>query len=272
MTSFIEPAGFGALQGLTEFLPISSSGHLLLLHSLTQFSLVDDLTFDVALHVGTLLALIAYFWRDLWRFGRAWLSSFGRWNYRRDPDQRLAWLLLVASVPGAIAGVMLEPIAETTFRSPVLVAVTLMLAGVGLWAADRYSSQQRTMDQLGWRQALLIGLAQAVALVPGVSRSGATMSLGRLLQLTRDAAARFSFLMSAPILVGAVGKKLYELRDVTLTSEEQSHFLVGIAAAAVVGWFAIRFLLRYLSRHSYVIFMWYRLALGATILLVVLLR
>lgn len=265
---FIEPAMFGAVQGLAEFLPISSSGHLLLLHSVTHFSVGSDLSFDVALHLGTLVALVVYFWRDLLRILGAWLKSFAHWNVRNDADQRLGWLLVIASVPGAIAGAALESKAETMFRAPALTATVLIIAGILLWAADRYVVQRDSMDQLTWKHALLIGLAQALAIIPGVSRSGATISLGRLLKLTRDAAARFSFLMSGPIVAGAVVKKAFEMRHVALTSTQRMDFLVGTLVAAVVGWLAIRVLLRYISRHSYAVFMWYRMALGLTVFIV----
>lgn len=268
--NLFEPALFGAIQGLTEFLPVSSSGHLLLLHSVTQFSIVDDLAFDVALHLGTLVALVAYFWRDLFRILAAWFRSFRRWDVSSDPDQRLGWLLVIASGPAVVAGLAFETVAETAFRSPILVAITLMVAGVLLWLADRLAAQQREMAGLGWGQALLIGCAQAIALVPGISRSGATMAVGRLLRLKRDAAARFSFLMSAPILAGAVAKKLFDLRQTTLTPTQQLEFVVGIVVAGVVGWLAIRMLLRYISHHSYSVFMWYRLLLGGTTLAIIL--
>ncbi len=270
MLHIIEPAIFGAVQGLAEFLPISSSGHLLLLHSVTHFSVGDDLTFDVALHAGTLLALVLYFWRDLWNILVAWLKSFRHWNIKEDANQRLAWLLVLASVPGAIAGVLLEKTADTAFRSPLLVGIVLIIAGVVLWIADRYNEQRDDMDKLGWGKALLIGVAQAIALIPGVSRSGATITLGRFLKLKRDAAAKFSFLMSAPILLGAVAKKMYDLRHVTVTSTQRWDFVVGIIVAAVVGFLAIRVLLRYISNHSYAVFMWYRVVLGVITIAVVL--
>jgi undecaprenyl-diphosphatase len=265
----IEPAIFGAVQGLAEFLPISSSGHLLLLHSVTHFSVGSDLTFDVALHVGTLVALIAYFWRDFLRILGAWLGSFRRWDVRTDVNQRLAWLLVLASIPGALAGAVLESKAETIFRAPALTAVVLIGVGILLWAADRFVGQRDGIENVGWKQALAIGVAQAVAIVPGVSRSGATIAVGRALKMTREAAARFSFYMSAPIIAGAVLKKAFELRNVTFSSQQQWDFLIGAAVAAIVGYLAIRILLRFISRHSYSIFMWYRVLLGVIVLLVV---
>lgn len=265
---FFEPALFGAVQGLAEFLPISSSAHLLFLHSVTHFSVGSDLSFDVALHLGTLVALIIYFWRDLWRLFFAFWRSFAKWDVKNNVDQRVAWLLVIASGPGAIAGVLLESKAETVFRNPALTASVMILAGILLWAADRYVAQRDAMDKLNWKHAVLIGVAQAAAIVPGVSRSGATIALGRALKLTREAAARFSFYMSAPIIAGAVLKQGLELRHVTFTATQRMDFLVGTIVAAIVGWFAIRVLLRYISKHSYAVFMWYRVALGAVVLLV----
>lgn len=262
----IEPAIFGAVQGLAEFLPISSSGHLLLLHSVTHFSIGSDLAFDVALHVGTLVALIVYFWRDFLRILGAWLSSFRRWNVRTDANQRLAWLLVLASIPGALAGAALESKAETVFRTPALTALVMIVVGIILWAVDRFVVQRDGVESVGWKQALLIGVAQAVAIVPGVSRSGATIALGRAMKMTREAAARFSFYMSAPIIAGAVAKKAFELRDVSFSSQQRWDFLIGAVVAAIVGYLAIRILLRFISRHSYSIFMWYRVALGIVVL------
>lgn len=261
-----EPILFGTVQGLAEFLPISSSGHLLLLHSVTHFSAGSDLSFDVALHMGTLVALLAYFWRDIIRILGTWLKGFGRWQWSNQ-DQRLGWLLIIASVPGAAAGAVLESKAETIFRAPLLTAVTLIVAGVGLWVADRFSAQTTTMETMRWPQAVIIGIGQALALVPGVSRSGATIALGRALKMTREAAARFSFLMSAPILAGAGAKKFLELRHETLTGHQQADFIIGMITAAIVGYIAIRVLLRYISRHSYSVFMWYRVVLGVGVLI-----
>ncbi len=266
---FIQPALFGAVQGLAEFLPISSSAHLLFLHSVTHFSVGSDLSFDVALHLGTLVALLVFFWRDLLRILGAWLKSFTRWDVRNNTDQRLGWLLVIASVPGAIAGAALESKAETVFRAPALTASVMIVAGILLWAADRYAVQRDGMDKLTWKSALLIGVAQAAAIVPGVSRSGATIALGRVLKLTREAAARFSFYMSAPIIAGAVAKKLFELRHETFTSAQQMDFVIGTIVAAIVGWFAIRVLLKYISKHSYAVFMWYRVGLGVAVLIVI---
>jgi len=265
----LQAAIFGAVQGLAEFLPISSSAHLLLLHSVTQFSVGSDLSFDVALHLGTLFALVIFFWHDLLRIFVAWVNSFRHWNFSNDINQRLGWFLVIASVPGVVAGILFESKAETVFRDPALTAVVMIIAGILLWAADKFIVQRDTIEQATWKSALLIGLAQAVAIVPGVSRSGATIALGRLLKMTREAAARFSFLLSAPIVTGAVAKKLYDLRQESFSPEQQLSFVVGTVVAAIVGYVAIRVLLRYISRHSYSIFMWYRIAVGVVTLLVI---
>lgn len=197
------------------------------------------------------------------------MKSFRHWNVRSDVDQRLGWLLVLASIPGAIAGIILESKAETVFRAPALAAIVMIIAGVLLWAADRYSAQQDSVEHIHWRQALLIGLAQAVAIIPGVSRSGATIATARPMHLTREAAARFSFLLSAPIVAGAVAKKLFDLRHETFTSNQQLSFVIGTVVAGVVWYLVIRVLLRYVSRHSYSIFMWHRVALGCITLLVI---
>ena len=263
---YFEPALFGAVQGLTEFLPISSSAHLLLLHHITHFTVADDLAFDVALHVGTLVAVVTYFWRDLWRLLRAWLVGFKKMNWTQNNDQRLAWWLVIASVPAALAGAALETKAETAFRAPLLTALVLILAGVILWLTDRFKSTDHDLPDITWRQALMIGVAQAVALVPGVSRSGATITMARLFRLNRAAAARFSFLLSAPILLGAGVKKMLDLGQMHLSSLQLADFAVGAIVAALVGLVAINILLRFISRHSYGAFAVYRLVVGGLVL------
>lgn len=269
MINIVEPILFGTVQGLAEFLPISSSGHLSLLHSVTHFSAGSDLSFDVALHMGTLVAVLIFFWRDIVRIGRAWFRSFRHWEYQSNVDQRLGWLLVLSAIPGAIAGVLLESKAETIFRAPALTATVLILAGIALWVADRFAPQRETLERLTWRHTLILGLGQALAIIPGVSRSGATIALGRSLALTREAAARFSFLMSAPIMLGAGLKQLSSLRHETLTTHQQLDFLIGMVVAGVVGYIAIRVLLQYISRHSYTVFVLYRIALGTAVLITI---
>lgn len=265
MLDIVQAIGFGAVQGVTEFLPISSSGHLVILHALLNPRLSQALSFDVALHVGTFLALAVYFRRDIRRYAAAWFHSFRRWQWR-DPDQRLAWYLVIGSIPGGLAGLALDQAAETTFRSPVLVAMLLLVAGIVLWLVDRFSRIERSIDGLRWWEVLAIGLGQAFALVPGVSRSGATITVGRWLGLDRPSAARFSFLLAIPITAAAGFKKLFDLRHAALSGAEQAEFLVGALTAAAVGVIAIRFLLRFVSRRSYAPFAVYRLIAAAAAL------
>lgn len=250
----------GLVQGLAELLPISSSAHLALVPYFFKWS-DPGLAFDVALHAGTLLALSWYF-RDEWRrmFVSAW--RIGRSRRVESVDDRMLMYLIVATIPAAIAGVLLNDYAETVFRAPALMGTTLIVMGLVLWAVDRWSARARVLEQITLRDALLVGLAQILALVPGVSRSGSTITAGRALQLDRPTAARFSFLMSMPITLAAVVLKAPD----ALRSEGVSLPLVaGVVAAAVSSWLAITVLLRYISRHSFGIFAIYRLVLGLVV-------
>ena len=253
----------GLVQGLGEFLPISSSAHLVL--TPWVFGWPDPgLAFDVALHVGTLVAVLWYFrveWVRLTQSGFALLRT-----RRADTEEKQRVLFIViATIPAAIAGVLLEQYAESTFRSPTLIALTLIVMGIVLWAADRYVPCDRPLRQMRLRDAILIGLAQIFALVPGVSRSGSTMTAGRGLRFDRQSAAVFSFLMSMPITAAAAVLKAPTL----LRADDRMTLIVGIVAAAASGWLAIAVLLRYVTRHSYGVFALYRLALGAGVLALV---
>jgi undecaprenyl-diphosphatase len=253
----------GLVQGLGEFLPISSSAHLVLTPWVFRWP-DPGLSFDVALHVGTLIAVLWYF-RAEWV--RLTLSAFALLKTRRiDTEEKRRFVhIVVATIPAAIAGVLLEDYAETTFRSPTLIALTLIVMGIVLWAADRYAPRDRPLASMTMRDAVLIGLAQIFALVPGVSRSGSTMTAGRVLRLDRQSAATFSFLMSMPVTAAAAVLKA----PVLLRADDVTPLIVGIVAAAVSGWLAIAVLLKYVSRHSYGVFALYRLALGAAILALV---
>ena len=251
----------GLVQGLAEFLPISSSAHLVLTPWVFGWS-DPGLAFDVALHVGTLIAVLWYFraeWVKLTQSAIAILRT-----RRADTEEKRRFLyLVVATVPAAVGGVLLEDYAETIFRSPALMAVTLMVMGVVLWAVDRYAARDRPLSSLTLRDAVLIGFAQVLALVPGVSRSGSTMTAGRALRLDRQSAAVFSFLMSMPVTAAAALLKVPDL----LRSEGITPTLIaGVISAGVSSWLAIAVLLRYISRHSFGVFAVYRLALGALIL------
>ncbi len=255
----------GLVQGLGEFLPISSSAHLIVAPWLFGFqdSALNTLTYDVALHLGTTLALLAFFWRD-------WLRLALAASRPRSADGKLFWLIAIASVPGAVAGYFLDDLASTSFRSPLLIAATLASMGVLLYVADHFARQRRSVEDITARDAFAVGIAQAVALIPGVSRSGSTMTMGRMLGLHREAAARFSFLMAMPITAGALLFKLKDLHPASVNGP----FLVGIAVSGVVGALSIRFLLNFLSKrsNSFLPFVIYRLGLAAIILVVYLLR
>ena len=251
----------GVLQGLAEFLPISSSAHLSLAPYL--FGWQDPgLAFDVALHVGTLVAVLWYFRAEWLQLLRAALS-IGRSRQVRTDEERRLLFLVIATIPGAIGGLVLEDYAETILRHPGITAVGLIIMGIVLWAADRYAAADRALGSMRWSDALLIGIAQTVALVPGVSRSGSTMSAARVLRFDRQNAAVFSFLMSMPITAAAA---VFKVPDALRESGLSAPLLVGILAAGVSSWLAIAVLLRYLSRHSFGVFAIYRVALGVFVL------
>jgi undecaprenyl-diphosphatase len=251
----------GFVQGLTEFLPISSSAHL----ALTPwfFGWQDPgLAFDVALHFGTLLAVLWYFRKEWAELIKALISILRKRRVETVEEKRVVFLIL-ATIPGAVGGLLLEEKAETVFRAQALTATMLIVMGIILWAADRFARMDRELPTMRWLDALLIGLAQVVALVPGVSRSGSTMSTGRLLGFTRQSAAVFSFLMSMPIIAAAV---VLKVPDVLRESGITTPLVVGVFAAAVSSWLAIAILLRYVARHSYGIFALYRVVLGVVVL------
>jgi undecaprenyl-diphosphatase len=280
----LKSAALGLVQGLTEFIPISSSAHLVVVPWLFQWNdpVLGGLPFDVALHIGTLVAVIVFFARDLVRLIGAWFGSIAR--LRVDtPDSRMAWFLLLACIPGGIAGVLFEEAVTTSFHvqpiprlSMILMAAVVGLLGLLLLLADRLGRQKRPFTAIGGKDALLIGLAQACAIFPGVSRSGATITAGLALGLERDAATRFSFLLSAPIIAGVGAKGLYDLLTglsaSPISATEALLFPVGFLTAAVSGFFCIKLLLAFLQKHSTRLFVYYRWAFAALILTVALAR
>jgi undecaprenyl-diphosphatase len=252
----------GLVQGLGEFLPISSSAHLVLVPWL--FGWEDPgLTFDIALHFGTLIAVAIYFWKD-------WLRLFSKgFTDTKSTDGRLFWYLVLATIPGALIGFMLEKKAETVLRNPVLIAVMLIILGIILYWADRKSTKETEIKGITLKTSLLIGLSQALAVIPGVSRSGITMTTALLMGLTREAAARFSFLLSAPIIFGAAVIKLpYVVSNPAMIN---SGFVLGMIVSCITGLTAIGFLLRFVQTKTFLPFAWYRFILGAFVIFVVLL-
>jgi undecaprenyl-diphosphatase len=258
----------GILQGAGEFLPISSSGHLIVLPFLMGWP-DSGLAFDVALHLGTLAAVAFAFWRDWLRLLKGGLRGLASRRPLADPDARLLVYLALATLPGAIAGLLLDEWAETVFRSPALVALMMALMGAVLWLADRRAGTVAEGEVVSLRDALLIGFAQALAIVPGTSRSGATISMALFLGHKREAAARFSFLLALPITAGAA---LVKVPDLVASGAELTPVLVGMLAAAVSGLVAIHFLLRYVRTRNYALFVWYRFAFALVVLAVLFLR
>lgn len=256
----------GLIQGLSEFIPVSSSGHLVLAHhALGVFD--HGLAFDVALHAGTLIALILYFWKDLWIYLKA--------LFKKNEHTRLSWLLIVATVPAAIIGFLLESKAESQFRSVRLVAVNMLTFGLIMLLAEHYYRRQQKhtkLDGIKTSQALSMGLAQAIAILPGVSRSGSTITTGLFTGLDRVSATRFSFLLGIPITAGAVFKVFTEGGVLHQVQSQQTTFLVGVITALLSGLLAIRFMLRYLSGHGLEVFAYYRIVLGILLLVIFTIR
>ena len=263
----------GIVQGMTELLPISSSGHLILVPWGAEWTYLEEnprfnQTFDVALHLGTLVAVGGYFWADIVRLVKAFVGTLGRRRIESS-DERIAWFVLVATIPAGLAGLLGEDLIADNLGEPWQIAAFLVLGAGLLYWADR-SPEKRAMGDLGLRNAVVMGLAQALALAPGVSRSGITITAGRFMGLDRDGAARFSFLLLVPTVLGAV--LLKGVGDVLLgdlPSGWHGPFLVGTLAALGSGLLAIDWLLGYVRRHTYGVFVVYRLVVAAIIVLVV---
>jgi undecaprenyl-diphosphatase len=263
----------GLVQGLSELLPVSSSGHLILVPWAADWTFLEEndrfnQTFDVALHLGTLVAVFAYFWGDIVRLVRAFLRTLAQ-RRLETADERIAWFVLVATIPAGVVGLLGEDAIADLLGEPWQIALLLAAGAALLWWADR-SSQERAMGDLGLRHAVVMGFAQALALAPGVSRSGITITAGRFMRLDRDAAARFSFLLLVPTVLGAVVLK--GVGDVLLGDLPpgwQGPFLVGTLAAAGSGLVAIDWLLGFVRRHTYDVFVAYRIVVAAIVLLVI---
>ncbi|MHB1341027.1 MAG: undecaprenyl-diphosphate phosphatase [Coriobacteriia bacterium] len=271
----------GTVQGVAEFLPISSSAHLTIIPWFfgiqNTYPMLDTIQFDIALHAGSFIAILVALWPDWVGLARGVVRG-------NRQDLRFAGFLLATSVPGAIAGALLEEKAQTVFRTPLLIAASLMIFGVLLWAVDKYSPQtgqvaaaslanegdhHEPVDAMNWRTAILIGIAQAAAIIPGVSRAGATMTAGRAMKLSREATAKYSFMAAAPIILGGA---LFGLRHVPLAELFSTDWVLGFMAATVSSLLLMRWMLSYVRSHSFAIFMWYRIAVGLLIVVVWLLR
>jgi undecaprenyl-diphosphatase len=263
----------GLVQGLTEFIPVSSSGHLVLVPWLFGWKdpFIDSVAFTVVLHMGTLLALLVYFWKDWLRLIPAGFATIRDRSFNGDPDRKMAFLLVVATIPAVLVGPLFESKLEELVREPARIAVMLCVGAAILWLADRWGSKKREIDTLTFREALVIGVAQTIALVPGISRSGISISAGLFMGFNREAAARFSFLMATPVIGGA---GLWEARKL-LTHEagpnpELNVVLIGFLAAAISGFLAIRFMLAFLKRQPLTAFVVYRVAAAVLVFIVLL--
>jgi undecaprenyl-diphosphatase len=275
MNLVLQALVIGILQGLTEFLPISSSAHLIAVPRLLGWNdpFLNSASFDVMLHGGTLIALVLYFWRDLWRLLGAWVASLAERRIGADKDRRLAWLLVVTIIPAALLGAALEGFFDTFFRERLfLVAVLLAIGAALLWLAERQHRGERDLDALRLADAVGIGAAQALALFPGISRSGITIAGGLFLGLRRDAAARFSFLMGTPIIAGATGWKALHLVRSGGEGVPLEPLVAGVIGATIAGLLAIGFLLAYLRRRDTAVFSTERLVLAALIVVFLLSR
>ena len=257
--NLIQALILGIVQGATEFLPISSSGHLVLAPWLFGWDIEPKaaFVFDVLVQWGTIVAVIAYFWRDLLSIAKAWLAGLWKRDPFADPQARLAWLLILATLPAALFGLLLKSTIERTFDQPLTVSLFLLATAGLLYFAERGSRPYKEMAVLTWVDSLWIGLAQTLALFPGISRSGATIAGGLFRGLERDQAARFSFLLSVPAMVGAGLIALIDLVNATNTMDQITPLVVGFLAAIVTGFIAIHWLLRYLQRHRLYVFSMY---------------
>jgi undecaprenyl-diphosphatase len=268
--NFIQALVLGIVQGATEFVPISSSGHLVLVPWLLDWP-EPGLAFDTIVHWGTLLAVLAVFWRDLVALARAWARSLVE-RKLNPTEAKLAWLIIVGTVPATLMGFFGEDFFESLFGSPGRVAVLLLITGAILALSERLGKRQRSMDDLSWLDSILIGLAQGLAIAPGISRSGATIAMGLLRGVEREAAARFSFLLATPIIFGAGLLKLIELFRAGADGAQLPSLIVGFVAAAISGYVCIRFLLAYLQRGRLYVFATYCWLAGSVSLIMFLMR
>jgi undecaprenyl-diphosphatase len=265
--SILEAIVLGFVQGLTEFLPVSSTAHLVVVPQLLGWP-DPGLAFDIALHAGTLIAVLVYFFRD-------WLQIIGQglgFNWGPDPDLRrnrmLLWLLAIGTIPAGIAGLLFQKQADSTLRTPLIIGIAMIVIGIFMWWADRVGRGQKDMGHVSMADSVQIGIAQMLAVIPGVSRSGITISAGMLRNLDRPAAARFSFLLSTPIILGAALKDAWDLfrHEGGVPHDMRIAFAVGILVSAVTGGLAISFFLNFLRRHGLAYFVAYRILFGIIVI------
>ena len=267
--SILQAFILGIVQGITEFLPISSSGHLVLIPFLFGWSIPEEqiFPFDVLVQLGTLLAVFVYFRADLLRIIKAFLTAFKTKDFFGNEDVQLGWYIVVASIPAGILGLLIKDMVEEAFQSVVAVAVFLFLTAALLFFSEKFGKPKREINNMNWLDALWIGVGQALAILPGVSRSGATISAGLFRNLNRESAARFSFLMSIPVMLAAGLLSLKDLFEMQNLGAFLPVLAIGFIVSAVVGYLAIRFLLKFLQKNSLKSFAIYCAGLGALILI-----
>ncbi|MCG2700737.1 undecaprenyl-diphosphatase UppP [Candidatus Parcubacteria bacterium] len=270
---------FGIVQGITEFLPISSSGHLVILHRFINMPLQNEMAFDVVLHLATLLAVIFFFYADIKRLLTSWIknlpltTSLLRRGNNIDVSKikdyeyyKLSWLIILATIPAGLAGWLFEDILESKLRSPLVVAVMLVAVGLFFIVFEKISRKTDDLKNLNWKKSLIIGISQAIALIPGTSRSGITIIAGLGAGLKRQAAIRFSFILSAPIIFGANVKKIPQIIEANLAVNEFMILAIAFIASFVSGILAIKYFLRFAEKHSLNVFAFYRFALAVLII------
>ncbi len=268
----IETIILGIVQGIAEFLPISSSAHLIIFRDvfgIGSFVTGDmELSFDIALHFGTFLAILVFFFKDFWKM---FIKGFTKGT--KDPDGKMMWMIVVATIPAAIFGVLFEDVITDLVRTNyALIAICLAIMGIIIKYCDKLNEESRSFKDMSFRDALLVGCAQVCALIPGFSRSGTTISMARVLKINRSDAARFSFYLSAPVVLGAVAIKVLKGEMISLITYDPKTFIIGVVISFVSGLLCIKFLLNYIKKHDYNIFMWYRLLMALIVLVVLLFK
>ncbi|MEG0283132.1 MAG: undecaprenyl-diphosphate phosphatase [Clostridia bacterium] len=279
----IQSIFLGIVQGITEFFPVSSSGHLIAFRYLFNWNFVDNMTFDIALHFGTLLAICIYFfkdWLNLFLDGFKLRNSEGKLSVKTFKTNKMSktgkmfWYLVVATIPGVIAGLLLDDFVEGSVRSskyvPLIMAATLSIMGALLWIADKYSKKDVAFEKISFKQSILVGCAQALAIIPGFSRSGSTMTMARFLKIDREGAAKFSFLLGTPIMAGAVVTHLGDL--FALQMSQLLPLIVGMVTSFVVGLICIKALMALIKKMGFGVFAIYRFCLAALLVIVFFVR
>ena len=268
----LETIILGIIQGIAEFLPISSSAHLIIFRDVfgvgSFISGNMELSFDIALHFGTFLAILVYFFKDFWQM---FIKGFTKGV--KDEKGKMLWMIVVATIPAAIVGVLFEDKIEEVVRNKYwLIAICLAIMGIIIKYTDKLSKETRSFSDMTFKDAIMIGCAQVCALIPGFSRSGTTISMARVLKINRSDAAKFSFYLSAPVVLGAVMIKVLKGEMISLITYDPITFIIGVVISFISGLLCIRFLLNYVKKHDYNIFMWYRLILALIVLITLYLK